>query len=141
MSRPTCVRKKRPDESVLDFAHYLLDFYAPGVKRRILFTQGDSEYRVHADGSKTITWRIPHKLDALLHEIAHYRLKHHHWECSTADDLIMEAEAWLWAERKARVHGITFEYALNEQAYAGYRWRGRKRGPVKIDWRHRNGRD
>lgn len=138
MARPTSVRKKRPDESVMEFARYLLDLYADDVDDiRILFTNGESAYESE-NGYFRITWRIPHNLETLLHEIGHHRLRHRNPFASRTDELIAEAEAWLWAERKAKQHGITFDYETAEGAYAAYTWKGRARGPVIIDWRYKD---
>ena len=124
---------------MLEFAHYLVDYYGEGIKEfRVLMTPGGCWYQPGEEGA-ILSWRISEGLDVLLHELGHHRLNHC-GEQSRAEDLVAEAEAWLWAEARAHRHGVKFHYVKAERLFSNYLWRGRDRGPVKIDWRRRDGR-
>jgi len=136
---PPSFRKIGATESVLEFAHYLVDYYGADLKEfNVLMAPGECFYEYDKEGS-VLTWRVIEGLDVLLHELGHHRL-HHSRAVSRAEDLVAEAEAWLWAEARAHRHGVKFDYAKATKLYSNYLWRGRDRGPVKIDWRRRDGR-
>jgi len=107
MRTATNVRKMATADSVLSFAHYLVDYYASDLQEfRVLFTAGACSYEWR-DQKPLIIWRPTSGLMVLLHEIGHHRLKH---RCNERRELLEEAEAWLWAERRAKIHGVRFDY-------------------------------
>ena len=145
MRTATSLRKMSSAESVLNFAHYLVDYYASDLHEfRVLLTKGDCLYD-WCHGKALIIWRPTEELYALLHEIAHHRLKHRTYDDDDGRYMKREAAAWLWAERRARMHGVKFDYVeidrtINWQLRSAL-W-GKKRGSLNfsIDWRFKDGR-
>ena len=145
MRKATGVRKMYQGESMLNFAHYLVDYYAPDLHEfRVILTVGDCLYDWQ-HGKSLIVWRPGSGLDTLLHELGHHRLRHRRETISNGEIVAQEAAAWLWAERRARVLGVRFDYddidQLYNKAMRTVFW-GKKRGSTNfsIDWRFKDGR-
>ena len=117
----------------------LLERYIPGAILRIKWGGRRTE-SVSVDdeaGTITVRWNPASGFTTLLHEIGHYRLRHHgpaqlerELIAPKASTILAEVAAWLWAERAARRHRLTFDYDRANRAFRTYT------RDVQIAWRH-----
>lgn len=124
--------------SLGDLAEWLVRKYAPDVDFRVRLgplKNAKMEWEKNGE-SLVLTWSVTQGMSTLLHELGHKRCKHDLTH-QAPDDLLDEAEAWLWAEKRAHAHGIRFDYEGAEAWFETYARRRYKRGMVKIVWRYR----
>ena len=127
--------------SLSDAAAYLMERYGRGVVLKGCMKPLKGAYYDWNEGKPSISWNVSQGLNALLHELGHHRLKHDRLELRKKgvhiDEILEEAEAWLWAEERAYRHDIPLDYADADkwfESYCNYHW---KKGVVAIQWRRK----
>jgi hypothetical protein len=113
--------------------------YAPSlVLRRKLAPSGSYYTGDEPERPVRIQWWTGDGLTTLLHELGHHVLRHNQ-KVSWRAEIMEEVEAWLWAEKTARLEKIDFDYKMAEESFAGYFTSAKRRQAVSIIWRWRNG--
>jgi hypothetical protein len=127
----------------------LMRRFAPGVTLESRLLGGRTNGAWYDPLKNEIKWPIADGLTVLLHEIAHYKLKHVTQEVYVTKGtdpgeviargiaLWEEVTAWLWAEETANRLGVAFDYSLAEHYFNRKKF-NRKMPLVKLNWRYRS---
>ena len=118
-----------------------MERYGRGVELRGTLSSHRETCYAWNDGKPYIQWAVTHGLASLLHELGHHRLRHDRLGefkgIVRVDELAEEAEAWLWAEERARRHEVKIDYKLADKWFETYCKGRRKEGVVLINWRYK----